>query len=128
MLRFIARTTILLLANAFGLIIAAWVLEDMTLTFAGLLLDTVIFTAIVALAQPFIGKQAMRGDSALSGASALVAAFIGLVLTAWWSDDLQIHGGTTWLLATVIVWGAALGASLLLPLVIFKKWLAQRDR
>lgn len=126
MLRFIARTVILLIANAIGLIVAAWVLPDMSLSFAGLILDTVVFTVIVMLAQPFIAKTALKNGSSLSGASALIAAFVALVLTAWWSDDLHISGATTWLLATVIVWAAALIAALLLPLVLFKKWLAEQ--
>ncbi|MFT3855625.1 MAG: phage holin family protein [Ilumatobacteraceae bacterium] len=127
MLRFIARTVILLIANAIGLIVAAWALPDMSLSFTGLILDTVVFTVIVMLAQPFIAKTAMKNGGSLTGASALLAAFVALVLTNWWSDDMQIRGATTWLLATVIVWAAALIAALLLPTVMFKKWLAQQN-
>jgi Flp pilus assembly protein TadB len=42
------------------------------------------------------------------------------------SDGLQIHGATAWLLATVIVWAAALLAGLLLPALVFKRWMAER--
>lgn len=40
---------------------------------------------------------------------------------------MRISGVVTWLLATVIIWGVSLLATLLLPLVLFKKWLAQRN-
>jgi hypothetical protein len=41
------------------------------------------------------------------------------------TDGLRISGLTTWVLATVVVWAAALAANLLLPLVIFKRVLAE---
>ncbi len=123
MLRAIARVTIALVANAVGLIAAAWILDDMSLSASGFLIDVAIFTGIQVLIQPLIMKQTLRGGSALAGASALLSAFVALVVTTWISDGLTISGGTTWLLATVIVWGAAVVATLLLPLVIFKKTL-----
>ena len=49
MLRFIARTTIALIANAVGLIVAASILDDMTLSASSLFLDVVIFTALATL-------------------------------------------------------------------------------
>ncbi len=128
MLRFIARTTIALIANTVGLIVAAWILDDMTLSASSFFLDVIIFTAIVVIGQPFIAKQSLKGGSSLMGASALIASFVALLLTAWLSDGLRISGFTTWLLATVIVWAVALLGGVLLPMVMFKKWLAQRPR
>jgi putative membrane protein len=123
MLRAIARVVIALVANAVGLIAAAWILDDMSLSVSGFLIDVAIFTGIQVVSQPLIIKQTLRGGSALSGASALLAAFVALLLTTWISDGLTISCGTTWLLATVIVWAASLLATLLLPLVLFKKTL-----
>jgi uncharacterized membrane protein YvlD (DUF360 family) len=123
MLRMIARLTIALLANAVGLIVAALVLDKMSLSVTGFIIDVAIFTGVQVLAQPLIMKQSVKGGNALSGASALAAAFIALVVTTWISDGMQISGFSTWLLATVIVWGAAVLATLLLPLVVFKKTL-----
>ena len=126
MLRFIARTVIALIANAIGLIVAAWLLDDMTLNATGLLIDVLVFTVVAVLIQPFVAKSALKNGSALSGSSALIASFVALLVTVWWSDDLRISGLTTWLLAAGIVWGASVLAAMLLPLVLFKKWLAQR--
>jgi hypothetical protein len=126
-LRFIARTIIALIANAFGLIVAAWILDDMTLSASGFLLEVAIFTGVVVIIQPFIAKSAMRNSSSLMGASAVLAAFVGLIVTVWLSDGLRITGTTTWLLATMIVWLASLLAGVLLPMLMFKKWLAQSN-
>ena len=115
-----------LIANALGLILAAWILDDMTLSASGFLLALLIFTIIEIVIQPLIVQMSMRHARALAGSSALLASFVALIITAWVSDGLQISGGTTWLLATVIIWAASLLLGILLPLVVFKRWMASR--
>ena len=56
MLRFVARTVIALVANAIGLIVAAWLLDDMTLNATGLLIDVLVFT-VVAGPHPAVRRQ-----------------------------------------------------------------------
>ena len=115
-----------LIANALGLILAAWILDDMTLNASGVLLALLIFTIIEIVIQPLIVQMSMRHARALAGSSALLASFVALVSTAWVSDGLQISGSTTWLLATVIIWAASLLLGILLPLLVFKRWMAER--
>ena len=115
-----------LIANALWLILAAWILDDMTLSASGFLLALLIFTMIEIVIQPLIIQMSMRHARALAGSSALLASFVALVITAWVSDGLQISGSTTWLLATVIIWAASLLLGILLPLVVFKRWMAER--
>jgi len=43
------------------------------------------------------------------------------VVTTLVSDGLSISGAVTWVLATVIVWAAALVAGLILPAIFVKK-------
>ena len=100
------------------------VLDDMSLGAAAFFLDVLIFTGINIVAQPLIIKTAMQNAPSLTGSSALISSFVALVVTAWWSDGLQISGTVTWMLATVIIWGASLLAAFLLPAFVFKKWLA----
>ena len=63
---------------------------------------------------------------ALRGGVALVTTFVGLVITASVSDGLSISGTTTWIMATIIVWLAALLAALILPIFLVKKAVATR--
>ena len=70
--------------------------------------------------QPLIQKMALKSAPALMGGTALIATLIGLIVTSWISDGLQISGFTTWLLATLIVWLAALLAGFLLPVILVK--------
>ena len=92
----------------------------MTLEADGFLIAVGVFTLVNVLALPLIQKQAITQSSALMGSTALVATLIALIVTVIVSDGLTITGLTTWLLATVIMWGASLLAVFLLPLLIFK--------
>ena len=56
-----------------------------------------------------------------SAAVGLIAAFVALLVTDLITDDLEISGVGTWVLATVIVWIAGLLADLLLG-----RWLYRR--
>jgi Flp pilus assembly protein TadB len=47
-------------------------------------------------------------------------------VTALVSDGLQITGLSTWVLATIIVWLAALIAGLILPLILVKRAVSDR--
>ena len=120
MIRVLVSAAVYLAANAVGLVVAALVLDDMGLEASGFVIALLVFTGIEVVAQPLITKIAMQHARPLLGGTALVASFVGLVLTAWLTDGLQISGAMTWLLATVIVWAAALLAGLLLPVLLVK--------
>lgn len=121
MLRALISIGLHLLANAVGLLIAALVLDDLSLTAGAFLLEVVIFTVVEFIAQPVIVKLALAHADFLMGGTALISTFVALVVTAWVSDGLRISGVTTWILATLIVWLAALLAGLLLPAIFLKK-------
>jgi low temperature requirement protein LtrA len=120
MIRLLVSLFIQLVASAVGLIVAAVILDDMTLSGTAFFIAVAIFTATTAIIHPFIMKTAVRQAQALLGASALISTFIGLVVTTFLSDGLSISGADTWLFATLIVWAAALGAALLLPVILVK--------
>ncbi len=110
-----------LLANAVGLIVAALVLDDVSINGAAFVIAVVIFTVIEVVADPLFTKIAIQHTPALRGGTALLTTFVGLVLTAAVSDGLHITGVTTWVLATLIVWLAALLAGLLLPVILVRR-------
>ena len=115
MIRLIVRTGIMLVANAVGLIVAASVLDGMSLNWEGLLWATVIYTLVFALMQPFLAVQARRRAGPLLGGVALIASLIALIVANVISDGLDITGVGTWIAAAVIVWIASLLAAFILP-------------
>jgi hypothetical protein len=65
----------------------------------------------------------MTSLPALRGGVALVTTLVGLIVTTLVSSGIHITGLSTWVLATLIVWLFALFATLILPLIIFKRTL-----
>lgn len=125
MVRFLALTVMELVASAIGLIVAAWLLPGVVLNLSGFLVAVAIFTAAKVILGPLIFKVSIRHARALTGGIALVTTFVGLLVTTWLTSGLAIAGFSTWVIATLVVWLFSVIATLVLPLVIFKKALAQ---
>jgi putative membrane protein len=128
MIRLLIATVVQLAANAVGLLVAANLLEGLRLDAASFVIAVAIFTVAVVVLQPLIRQIAMKHASVLLGSTALVTTFVGLLITDLVSDGMSIEGVSTWLLATIIVWVAALVAALLLPLLFVKRRAAERSR
>ncbi len=127
MIRMLIGFGIQLLANALGLLVAAWVLSpDMEVSGTAFVIAVVIFTVVYAIAQPFLTQMAVSKVPALRGGVALIATLVGLIITAAVSDGLMIDGITTWILAALIVWVVSLIGTLLLPLVLVKKTVEEK--
>jgi uncharacterized membrane protein YvlD (DUF360 family) len=121
MIRWLISVAIHLAANALALWIADLVLDDMSIEASAFITAVLLFTLVEVLVQPMLTQAAVRGAGALRGSVALIATFVGLVVTALINDGLSIDGLGTWILATVIVWAGGLIAALILPLIFVKK-------
>lgn len=127
MVRLFASTVVELLANCIGLLVAKWLLPGFSINLTSFLVVVAIFTAVRVILAPLIFKLSMRYARVLTGGIALVTTFAGLFVTTLLTDGLVITGLSTWVLATLIVWLFGVIASLVLPLVVFKKTLAARN-
>jgi putative membrane protein len=128
MIRLLLGFLVQLLSNALGLLVAAWVLEDVTVTTSAFFIAVVIFTIVYALFQPFFLQIAVSKVPALRGGVALVATLAGLIITTLLTDGLSISGGLTWVEATVIVWVVSLLGVLILPVILIKKKAEEKRR
>jgi hypothetical protein len=122
--RFLARTVVELVASAIGLIVAAWLLEGVTLSASGFLVAVAVFTLAKVILGPLVFKLSFKYARALTGGIALVTTFVGLLVTTWLTSGLGIAGASSWVMATIVVWLFTVVAILLLPMVMFKKLLA----
>jgi putative membrane protein len=127
MIRMLISAVVHLAANAVGLLVAASLLDGMSVSAGAFVIAVGIFTVVEMIVGPMVRQAAMRNANALLGATSLVVTFIGLLVTGLVSDGLRIEGFDTWALATVIVWLAALLATLLLPVLFVKKKVAERQ-
>lgn len=126
MVRFLASTALYLLANAFGLLAAAYLLDGFELEPLGFVVSVLVFTAVETLLGPFVIKMAVQYAPALRGGIALVTTFVGLLITSVLTDGVRIEGVQTWVLAPFVVWAFVLVAAILLPMVLFKKVLSEK--
>lgn len=125
-IRLLISAGIRLLANTIGLLVATAVLDGMTIDAASFIMAVLIFTVVEVVFEPMLRQMAMRSAQALMGSISLIITFVGLLVTELVSDGLQITGLSTWILATIIVWLAALIAGLLLPLILVKRVASDR--
>lgn len=123
MIRLLASIIVRLLANAFGLFVASVVLSGFSINGVAFVTAVLIFTLAEVILDPLILKIALTSVPALRGGVALVTTLIGLIVTDVFSNGLTITGLSTWILATLIVWLAAVIAIIVLPLIVFKKTL-----
>lgn len=127
MIRFLAQITLILLANAAGIIIATIVLPGFTINAIGFIISVVFFTTIELLLGRLIAKITLRYIPALRGGIALVTTFVGLLLTNIWTSGLEIQGVSTWLLAPMIIWLSVVIMGIILPMVLFKNILQKEE-
>jgi uncharacterized membrane protein YvlD (DUF360 family) len=123
MVRMVIWGVIDLVGNAIGLLVAWALLPRLHLNAGSFVIAVVIFTVVELVVEPLLRQMALNSARALRGSVALIATFVGLLVTDVLSSGLHIDGVSTWLLATVIVWLAALLAGLILPLFLFRRTL-----
>ena len=126
MIRLLVRTAIALVANAVGLIVAATLLDGMSLDVTGFVTAVVVYTVVFALMQPFFFSTLRRAAAPVLGGVALIATLVSLIVATLVTDGLSISGIGTWIAATVVVWLASILAGFILPFLGLKKYLDER--
>jgi putative membrane protein len=111
--RLIMRVGLAFVANFIALLIAALVLDNFTIDEIRFVWAVLLFTA-VSLATGWAVRRLLREHApAAVGFASLITAWLALLLTDLLSDHIQIEGIGTWIIATLIVWGAWLVLELL---------------
>lgn len=126
MIRLLVRLLIAFASNGVGLIVAAAVLDGMSLDVTGFVVAVAIFTIVFALLQPFLFSVLRRSPGPVVGGVALIATLVSLIVTTLLTDGLSIRGVGTWIAATVIVWLASVLAAFILPFLGLRKYLDER--
>ena len=124
--RLLVRTAIALAANAVGLLVAAALIDGVSLDVTGFVVAVVIFTVVFALLQPFLVAQLRGSRVAALGGVALIATLVSLIVTDLVTDGLNISGLEAWIAGTVVVWLGSVLAGLSLPFLGLKKYLQER--
>ena len=125
-MRFMIQTVLLICGNALGLLAAALLVTDFRIDAIGFIVSVLFFTLMQVLLAPFVLKMAIKYAPAFRGGIALVTTFVVLLLTVAFTSGLQISSLVAWIIAPLIIWLVSVLAGILLPMVLFKKALAQQ--
>lgn len=112
------RAVIALSANAVALFLAAALLDGVRVKPLFFLLLVGVFTVISLLITPTLTAFVKENAAPIASLAGLIAAFVALLITVLVSDSLQITGPLAWVMATVIMWLAALTVQYIGPLVV----------
>lgn len=127
MVLLLVRALTFLCSAAVGLLVASLLVPGFSLRLGGLLTTVVVFAVIQSLLAPLIGAVAKRHASSFLGGVGIVATLVGLLVAARFTHGLQISSAGAWLAATVLVWLVTALATVLLPLVLFRKTVKRRQ-
>ena len=105
-------------------IVAAALLDDMTITATGVVVAAIIFTVFTVVLTPVISAMVEKYADWLSIFVGAIVAYLALLITELLTDGLTIEGAGTWVLATVIVWLAGVVTTLIM-LRLFRERLAK---
>jgi hypothetical protein len=98
------RAVVLLGWWAFGLLVAAWVVPQVSLSVSGFIVAVVLFAAAQAVLSFLILKLPHSYASLLLGGTGLALTVVALGLASELTNGLAIRGGASWLATTVVVW------------------------
>jgi hypothetical protein len=119
-IRLALSTISTIIANAAGLLLAAWLLEGFRIDAMSFIVVLLVFTGVMILTGPLVTKIAVTSMPQIRGSISLVSAFLGLKVTEWLMAGFDIGGLSNWLAATLLVWLGSLVAEILLPIYVFK--------
>jgi uncharacterized membrane protein YvlD (DUF360 family) len=115
------RVAVFLGSSAVGLLIAAWLIEGVSVRALGFVVAVVVFSVAQAILSPFIAKLANRYASAFLGGIGLISTLLALILASVLTNGLTIRGIGAWIGATVVVWLVSALATVLLPKLFLKE-------
>lgn len=120
MIRLLVRALVYFGSSAIGLLVADWILDDMSLTASGFLITVAIFALAQTILTPFIFKVVRRNANAFIGGIGILSTLVALMVAHLIGDSLSITGIGTWFLAAVVVWFASALATFFLPAILVK--------
>ena len=87
MIRLLASIALEILANAVGLLVAAWLLDGFSMDTTAFVVAVLIFSVVKFVLDPLILKMSIRYVPALRGGIALVTTLVSLIITSWITDS-----------------------------------------
>jgi uncharacterized membrane protein YvlD (DUF360 family) len=121
----VMRAFFFIVSSALGLVLTALLVPGFRITAGGFALTVLVFAVLQSVLAPFIAKVARRHATAFLGGVGIVSTFVALLLASTFTNGLRIAGFSSWVAATFLVWLLTAAATVLLPLVLFRRTLRE---
>jgi Mycobacterial 4 TMS phage holin, superfamily IV len=115
MTRILLRTAALMGSWAIGLLVAALVVPDVSVSVSGFIVAVALFSLAEAMLSVLILKLPRESATLLLGGTALVLTLVALILASVFTHGLTIRGTASWLATTILVWVVTTLVAILLP-------------
>ncbi len=126
MIRLLAGLVVRVVTAFVALLLAAALLEYFNIETIGYPIVVAIFVLVSLVARPALETVIDENLQWAASFVGLVAAFVSLLLTDLISDDLEIDGVRTLILASLIVWVGGIVADLLIGRWLLRKLVGDR--
>lgn len=100
----VVRAFVLMASWAIGLIVAALVVPDVSMTASGFIVAVAVFSVLQALLSLVILKLPHAYASLVLGGTGLALTVIALSLASAFTDGISIRDGASWVATTIVVW------------------------
>lgn len=127
MIRFFLNLIVQLVLAAVALLLAAWLIDGVTLRVGGFLVAVGVFTLAQSILAPFVFNIARKYASAVLGGIGIVATFLALWVATLFPEGLTIEGATAWVVTPLFVWIVTALGTWILGALFIEKWLKRRD-
>lgn len=127
MIRFLLHTAISFVLSGVALLLAAFLVDGVSLEFSGFIIAVVVFTVVQAIMGPFVFNLARQYASAVLGGIGLVSTLIALAAAMLFPGGLRIAGISDWISTTVLVWVITALGTWILGFFIIERWWDHRE-
>jgi hypothetical protein len=124
----VLRAAALLASWAIGILVAAWIVPEVSLSVSGFLVAIVVFAVTQAILSLSFLKLPHRYASLLLGGTGLALTIVALILASVLTHGLTIDGMASWVATTVVVWLVTTIGAITLPELLIRDGATRPDR
>ena len=121
MIRFLIHIGVNLVTVALGILLAAWLIDGVTLQPTGFFAAVAVLTLAQGILGPFVFNVARKHASAILGGIGLVSTLLALFIATLLPNGLTITGVLAWTLATLLVWVVTALGSWILGAILLRR-------
>lgn len=127
MIRFLVNLLVQVVLAAIALLVAAWLVEGVSLQLGGFLVAVAVFALAQAILAPFVFNVARKYASAVLGGIGLVSTLLALWVASLFPGGITIRGFASWVIAALVVWVVTALGGWVIGAMFVNKWLENRE-